>query len=508
MKKIMAAVAAGVMMLGTASFASAASTITVGGSIEENYRIQGNTDLGGSYFGATKTTINPAHHDSASAFSTRILLNVDAKIADGLSAFVELDTPTSEMNWGGAPALNHQAGTMNIKQAWINFMVPGAPVGIKIGHQPLALGHGIFLDTSRMGSDAILAYSKPLPELLVAGVYIKGVEQGLTTATPILAKNNDADFYAMLANYTFMPGNTVGVNVTYVNDRKLLGPVGLVTGWANDVTAYNIGLIADGAVSGINYKAEFDYIHENAENAMGSNKDWTLDAWAAMLGVSAKVAMVNVALEGAYGTGNQDNDPSVANSAVGFRGGNIGTKGGVAAPVPGLPGAGSATGRTDHAYTTPYGATSYNYAFIYNDKVGQGPQGSGGGFGFGDGFGGFGLANTGYVKLSVSGAPMDKLTAGLDVLYLRASENAVANIKMNTGATTWARTTSKDLGWEIDANADYKVYDNLTLSLRGGVFMPGAWYEYSDQPLIPAASRVKQQTENAYAFESKLKVNF
>ncbi len=94
-----------------------------------------------------------------------------------------MDSVNSERVWGvnqtdGAvfSAVNYQGESLRVRQAWINFMVPGLPVGVKIGHQPLALGHGISLDTHRDGTDAILVYSKPIPDLLVAGVYAKVVE--------------------------------------------------------------------------------------------------------------------------------------------------------------------------------------------------------------------------------------------------------------------------------------------------------------------------------------------
>ncbi len=105
-----------------------------------------------------------------------------------------------------------------------------------------------------------------------------------------------------------------------------------------------------------------------------------------MVGVGAKVAMVNVGMEVAYGTGTSPNK------------------------TPG-----------SRTYLSPYGETSYNYAFLYNDKIGQGPMGTGGGFGFGDGTGGFGLANTGYIKLTAGVNPTDKLGVDMAVLYLRAS---------------------------------------------------------------------------------------
>jgi hypothetical protein len=37
---------------------------------------------------------------------------------------------------------------------------------------------------------------------------------------------------------------------------------------------------------------------------------------------------------------------------------------------------------------------------------------------------------------------------------------------------------SDNIGWEIDFKTDYKIYDNLTVTLRGGQFTPGRGAKY------------------------------
>jgi len=509
MKKLLLVLFAGVMVMAMAATASA--EITVGGEIEVRYDLWDNLQL------SHGTTTNMTQ----TFFDERVILNVDAKITEGLEAFVELDT--ENQNWGLAPSpvlatlpayLNHEDGPMFVRQAWINFMIPGLPVGMKIGHQPLALGHGIWLDTHRAGSDAILVYSKPMPELLIAGAYVRGSQNvastpanfgafnrlnpafgGTAVLTNFQAKafDNEANFYAVLANYTFMEGNTVGLNFTYVNDNNSL-PVAGFKGAA--IHAYNTELVLDGNVAGVTYKGEVNWLYVNTANVgsilkglPATGQDYIVSAWAAMLGASYKIGNVaTVGMEVAYGTGNDDNQLN------GFYN-------------PGGAAFSTATGPKFHdsAYYTPYNSTSYNYAFLYNDKIGQGPSGSGGGLGFGDGFGGFGLANTGYVKVSVGLTPMERLSAGMDFMYLRASETMIEG-------------QSRDLGFEIDANVAYKIYDNLTLSLNAGVFNPGAWYAFAGHSPAGVAN-AKMLTDGtdpdsplrrdvAWGMETKLSVKF
>lgn len=448
MKIFKLAVLAGLMIVGVAS--SAMADVTVGGTIATRYDMFHNMDLNDA------TT-----PDSKNFFNSRIMLSVDAKVTEGLQGFVEIDTATDM--WGRSANLdfftntnkgtyfNRNGNNMMIRQAWVNFMVPGTPVGVKIGHQGFALGHGIWLDTTRYGSDGILVYAKPMDSLLIAGAYAKGSES-LSSVNPgtgsytLAGSNSDADFYAVLANYSFMENNTAGMHVSYVDDKSFTG-----TGTANDLWATNVGLVADGTIGIVTYKAELDWLHANVRDGVALGTDFKTDGFAGILGASVNVKPVTIGVEAGMGTGAKTTDNG---------------KG---------------------AYQTGYNITSYNYAFIYNDKVGQGIGGTGGGGGFGTGYGGFGLANTIYGKVSVKAAPMDRLTAGMDVIYLSAHHTTIAN-------------QSNALGWEIDANASYKLYDNLTLNVNGGYFIAGKWYEY--------ANAAVNKTDNAYALETSLVMKF
>ncbi len=104
-------------------------------------------------------------------------------------------------------------------------------------------------------------------------------------------EHHDADVWAALANYTFMPGNTVGINYLFVHDaatQNVAGtftaahyiidqnPASLTFGTLISVPAsstpsqtgamhlHNIGVTADGVIGPITYKAEYDYQNINA----------------------------------------------------------------------------------------------------------------------------------------------------------------------------------------------------------------------------------------------------
>lgn len=62
----------------------------------------------------------------------------------------------------------------------------------------------------------------------------------------------------------------------------------------------------------------------------------------------------------------------------------------------------------------------------------------------------------------------------LSFTYLTATQP----IHAWTAAGPNLNLSAKDIGWEMDFKTDYKVYDNLTLTLRGGYFTPGAAGKY------------------------------
>ena len=90
MKKLLLALIVGLMVVaGSASLAAA--EITVGGELEVRYDVWKDINLN-NQVGASETQ---------NFWSERVLLNVDAKITEGLEAFVELDTENTEFLWGG-----------------------------------------------------------------------------------------------------------------------------------------------------------------------------------------------------------------------------------------------------------------------------------------------------------------------------------------------------------------------------------------------------------------------
>jgi hypothetical protein len=68
----------------------------------------------------------------------------------------------------------------------------------------------------------------------------------------------------------------------------------------------------------------------------------------------------------------------------------------------------------------------------------------------------------------------DQLTLFTSLNYIRATQPVFAW----TAAGPNLALSAKDLGFEIDGKADYKIMDNLVATLRGGIFMPGKAAKY------------------------------
>ena len=127
----------GILML----FAVAADTFaetTVGGTIDVRGRWRENDN-----------DLNKDEYGSTAFWEEKVNLWVDAKIAEGLKGYVELQSDGSDgfTAWGtsrptstAAPNSflneNRSYGAMEIRYAYIDFMIPKTPVGIKIGHFP------------------------------------------------------------------------------------------------------------------------------------------------------------------------------------------------------------------------------------------------------------------------------------------------------------------------------------------------------------------------------------
>jgi hypothetical protein len=335
---------------------------------------------------------------------------------------------------------NRGLAFMEIRYAYIDFMIPKTPVGIKIGHFPVVLGHSIWADTSYWGSDALLIYAMPIKELMVAFGTIKGLETASNT------DRSDLDLYALLVNYTFMPKNTAGLNISYLLKTGDANNASSAT-LAADIKFWNVMLTVDGALDfGLGYKFEVDKQFGKVQNTeLSTSSDIKGSGLAFLLGASYGIGEIaEVKFNAAYGSGDKYNTADKFEGYMSFN--------------------------------------NYGYTVVYEDIVGQKTAAST--LGIGD----FGLNNTMYINIGAGATPMKNMSVGLDLYYLRAAQENYSGQK-------------KDLGLEVDLNFGYNIYKNLKWTFLAGYFMPGSHYD-----ALPGTDTVKG--DNAWAFEQVLSLSF
>ncbi len=476
--------------------ADALAEISVGGTIDVRGRWrENNNDLNKD--GAPDGTAN----GSTAYWEQKVNLWVDAKIAEGLKGYVELQSAGADgfQTWGASRTntdtapnslLNENRGLslLEIRYAYIDFMIPKIPVGIKIGHFPVVLGHSIWADTSYWGSDGLLIYSAPIKELMIALGTLKGYETASNT------NRTDADLYVLMANYTFMPKNTVGANASYLLRAGARGQgkalaneywSDLAAGGAandtpnsgafdkiNNVRVWNIMLTADGAFDfGLGYKFEIDKqfgrfsekgYEETYDNGTHST-NFRAGGLAFLLGVNYGIAEIaEVRFNAAYGSGDKCGEWSASTA-----GGTVN---------------GDACKNSGNRFEGYLSFNNYGYTMIYEDIVGQKTGIST--MGSGD----FGLYNTMYINVGAGVTPLKDMSVGLDIYYLRAMKEFYYGQK-------------KNIGWEVDLNFGYQIYKNLKWTLLAGYFLPGNHYK-----AVNSTDTVKDDA--AWAFEQVLSLSF
>ncbi|MFZ3063883.1 MAG: hypothetical protein WA277_01185, partial [Nitrospirota bacterium] len=316
MKKIQQVLFAAISVLFVLSItAESFAETTVGGTIDVRGRWrENNNDLNND--GAPDGTAN----GSTAYWEQKVNLWVDAKIAEGLKGYVELQsgrgTTDGFLAWGTARTStdaapnslfneNRGLGYMEIRYAYIDFMIPKTPVGIKIGHFPVVIGHSIWADTSYWGSDGLMIYAVPIKELMVALGTLKGLETASNT------NRSDIDMYGLHVNYTFIPKNTAGININYLHktgDAGVAQAGTVATFGTGDMKFWNIMLTADGALDfGLGYKFEVDkQFGKLADTEVAGVSDLKGSGLAFLLGVTYGIGEIaEVKFNAAYGSGDK-----------------------------------------------------------------------------------------------------------------------------------------------------------------------------------------------------------
>lgn len=367
-----------------------------------------NVDLGGATYRPVETT-------SKALYTTNAYITIDAKVADNVQGYMELETCDNTTGTSGLYKWGtHDQKPMTdllFRQLWIQYTgsgLLGAPAGIKVGHQLLTLGEKQFLNHERFGDDAIVVFVQPTKEL-----YLGAVTAKLSEGTAWTDNTDDIDAYVILGTYKFDKDNTLGVNYTYISLSDA------------DLQFQNLGLHANGLIAGaLTYAAELDFQFGDVGEPSADFKGWGFMAKAGY-----KLDPINLRASFAIGSGDNDDDDNIEEFQV--------TQGGDAV---------SPLARFVH-YTQIYERTVRTSA--WSQLLGGTVRNTG-------------IANTTYYNLGVDVFPTKDLSLSADGFIIRATKTIEG---------------SKSIGSELDLKGSYKIAKNLTYFVEAGVFGPGNFYK-------------------------------
>ena len=225
----------------------------------------------------------------------KIMLDVNAK-ADGvkgkISIWNDFDTwgrletqQGTAIGSGPTGTTAKSPTTIGIREAWINFNIPGIPVNVNVGHQFLALGNEWFLRNKHFGSDAWVI-ANVTGNNTAAFVDIK-VAEGSPRST-------DVDAYALLDVYKIDDNNMVGINVADVRFGT------------SDNALQNIELHYGGKLAMVNLKAQADVQMGTAKaTATGAASDSKYKGMQGVVQGNVGLDPVTINFLVGYGTGNK-----------------------------------------------------------------------------------------------------------------------------------------------------------------------------------------------------------
>ena len=343
----------------------------------------------------------------------RVRLTVDAKAGDDVKGRISIEndwdnwgrlerkqadnsTPTDETAGIAGASLGHSI--LDLREAWINFNVPGIPVNVNVGHQLLQLGNGWFLRNMKYGDDA----------WVVANV------TGANTAAFVDAKvyegdafaADDIDFYALLDVFKLSDTMAVGIDLSNVKDRDATIVGGNAAG-AEKLNLYNVGLNFNGALGPVNLKAEVDFQMGKIKTSAGDS-----DFKGNQVIVQGNVALDPITINFTAARGSGDDVTSTS---------------------------------TDIKTMQTLLDADQRYTFLYEYKI-AGPAGLHTGF-----------ANTTALNVGASFAVSKSLNVGADFWWLQATEDVIngdgeSTNKLGTeidAHLNWALYDNLSWNWEL-----------------------------------------------------------
>lgn len=396
---------------------------------------------------------------TAGAFTTQQLANINGATGRNQGGGLESDTVNLETKW-----------------VYLDFKIPSTTTRVTAGIQPFKDQlKGIFMDFDAAG---IMTATKAGPATINAG-YFRGYDQSyFGTGRP--RGMDDLNIGILEGKFAASKNVNVGAAYYLYDDARGTAPSG-----GNDFQLHVFGLTADAKVGPVTLSGFAAYqggiIKDVALNGSGN----------AYLNALA----YNVAAKAAVG-------PGTLKTALLFTSGNaantgrhltgwVGTGQSQNASFAGFASAGTSTynesGMMLLNRNAAAGTGTTDTEIIYNTGNGTNPTNMQGVY----------LASLGY---DANLSPKMYLNTNVGAAWA-AHTNALKPVDRATGG----RNATNYMGTEVNVEAGYKMYDNLTASLQAAYVILGGYYEGSSS--IGTATATKDP-ENPYTVRTSLIFNF
>lgn len=368
-----------------------------------------------------------------------------------------------------------ESDTVNLETKWVylDFKIPSTPVSVRAGIQPVKDQlKGIFLDADVAG---IMTSTKAGAATVNLG-YLRGYDQSYFGTSRARGMDN-LDIGVVEAKFALSKNANLGAAYYLYNDARGLVVNGTTT---NDVMIHTLGLTGDAKLGALSLSGFVAY--QGGILKLVNNGSAYLNALA-----------YNVAAKAAVG-------PGTLKTALLFTSGNAENTGRH------LTGWVGTSQSQNNAWAANTGTSTYNesgmmllnrnaaagtgttdVAIIYNPGNGTNPANMQGAY----------LYTLGY---DAAITPKFYTNANLGMAWA-AHSNGLKAVDKKTGF----KNATNYMGTEINVEAGYKMYDNLTASLQAAYVMLGGYYEGSSTYGTASATK---DPENPYTVRTSLIYNF
>jgi hypothetical protein len=446
----------------TAAIAKGGTQVTIGGEIRMRAFSRQNTNdfdrnRASSSSGATTGT------GEAMAYDFRTRLSVEAKMSPNTIGFIQMEAggdslPNSSgvsgngntgenTAWGseGCKTLGGtfkcgdvKANEFRVLQAWIQHSgsgLFGVPAYVKVGHQPITIGAGIFYRHDLYNDDAAVVGITPIKGLDITAVTVKLAEGNQNSS-------DDQTLYSGIISYRFNKDLVAGIDVSLLQSQNGSALAGYSTSTSPTpanlfakADLWNIGANIKANVAGFSLYATGDIQAGNANYgpAWGGGQYGVLPGkypfrgYAFTAGAKYTFAPVTLGLDLGYGSGDRKSDQKIG------------------------------TFQTAQADQAKFSYWVYDY-FTLNAAGNR------------DG----GLQNTFQVSANARADVMKDLMLGANISLLRAARKAYGGGSMNDAGP---QVQSGNIGTEVDLYLNYQIDKGLRFYVDAGYLFAGNFWK-------------------------------